>query len=147
MLLKITKFLNLRIEAQVNCQISQWLKFRICTKIIKKKRNKFQPSSMRRFPETKKRLDRWLRCWRLWMTKVFYRNACSTTSISKLPMTMRIKKDCKRTFAPNSGVKDRLVSKGHILRRRNSTNRSKSSTIGTRSIINSLRNKVPRKIC
>ena len=85
------------------------------------------------------------------MIKVFYRNACSTTLISKLPMIRRIKKDCKRIFAPNSGVKDRLVSKELILHRSNSTNsstnRSKSSLIGTRSTTNSLRNKVPRRIC
>ena len=77
------------------------------------------------------------------MIKVFYKNACSTTLISKLPMTMRIKKDFKQIFVPNSGVKDRLVSKELILHMRNSTNRSKSSLIGTRSTINSLRNKIP----
>ena len=64
---------------------------------------------------------------------------------------MRIRKDCKRTFAPNSGAKGRLVSKEHILQGSNSTNsstnRSKSSLIGTRSTTNSLRNKVPRRIC
>ena len=94
------------------------------------------------------------------MIKVFYRNACSTTLISKLPMIRRIKKEaeyprevpsCKRTFAPNSGAKGRLVSKEHILHMSKSTNsstsRSKSSLIGTRSTINSLRNKVPRRIC
>ena len=59
---------------------------------------------------------------------------------------MRIKKDYKQIFAPNSGVKDRLISKEHILHTRNSKNRSKSSLIGTRSTINSLRNKIPRKI-
>ena len=95
------------------------------------------------------------------MIKVFYRNACSTTLISKLPMIKRIKKEaefprevpsCKRTFVPNSGAKGRLVSKEHILHMSkstniNSTNRSKSSLIGTRSTTNSLRNKVPRRIC
>ena len=94
------------------------------------------------------------------MIKVFYRNACSTTLISKLPMIRRIKKEAgyprevpsyKRTFAPNSGVKGRLVSKEHILHmsnstNSNSTNRSKSSLIGTRSTTNSLRNKIPRRI-
>ena len=81
------------------------------------------------------------------MTKVFCRSACSTTLISKLPMIMRIKKVYKQTFAPNSGAKGRLVSKEHILHMRNSSNRSKSNLIGTRSTINSLRNKVPRRIC
>ena len=60
---------------------------------------------------------------------------------------MRIKKDYKQIFVPNSGAKDRLVSKEHILHMRSSTNKSKSSLIGTRSTINSLRNKVPQKIC
>ena len=65
LLLKFKKFLNLRIKAQVNFQISLWLKLIIYSKIITKKRNKFRPSSMRRFLNKKKRLARWWRCWKL----------------------------------------------------------------------------------
>ena len=65
LLLEFKKFLNLRIKAQVNFQINLWLKFKIYSKIIKKKRNKFRPSSMRRFLNKKKRLARWWRCWKL----------------------------------------------------------------------------------
>ena len=82
-LLKITKFLNLRIKVQIKSSINKWFKFRIflekkrrrpvrsgstCLSNMypfKKKRSKFRPLSMRRFLEKKKRLARWWRCWKL----------------------------------------------------------------------------------
>ena len=95
----------------------------------------------------KKRSVRWLVCWKLWMIKVFYRNACNITSTSKLPMTTRIKKGFRLIFVKSFGAKVRLVSKAHISHNRSSTSRKKSCLIGTIKTIISVRYKVHVKIC
>ena len=50
-----------------------------------------------------KRLGHWYRCSRLWMTKAFYKNVCNIILISKLPMTIKMKKDVEtKKFQDNS---------------------------------------------
>ena len=76
------------------------------------------------------------------MIKAYYKNACNITLTSKLPMITRIKKGFRLTFVKSFGAKVRLVSKAHISLNRSSTSKSKSSLIGTRKTINSVRRKV-----
>ena len=81
------------------------------------------------------------------MIKVYYKNACNITLTSKLPMITRIKKGFRLTFAKSFGAKVRLVSKAHISHNRSSTSKRKSTLIGTRKTINSVRHKALAKIC
>ena len=74
-------------------QVSQRLRFQISSKkkhsltgltqLIKKKRNLLKI----------KRLGHLCRCSKLWMTKAFYKNVCNIILISKIPITIKMKKD------------------------------------------------------
>ena len=121
LLKKKRKLLNLKSKAEFfwvvqtfkdKRQISQRLRFQISSKkklsltgwtqLIKKKKNLLKI----------KRLGHWYRCSRLWMTKAFYKNVCNIILISKLLMTIKIKKDVEtKKFQDNSIMEKEKIAK------------------------------------
>ena len=115
------KILNLKSKAEFfwvvqtfkdKRQISQRLRFQISSKkkhsltgltqLIKKKRNLLKI----------KRSGHLCRCSKLWMTKAFYKNVCNIILISKLPMTIKMKKDVEtKKFQDNSIMEKKKVAK------------------------------------
>ena len=59
-----------------------------------------------------KRLGRQYRCLKPWMTKAFYKNVCNIILISKLLMTIKMKKDVEtKKFQDNSIMEKEKVTK------------------------------------
>jgi predicted Holliday junction resolvase-like endonuclease len=118
--------LNIEIKIQDNRKLIRRLKFKIFSKkksikaTIKFWNKRFYLRMEWKSREKKKRLDHWWRCSKLWMTKAYYKNACSTILTSKHPITSKIKErlSCqmkalsfKPKSVPSSGAMDQSASK------------------------------------
>ena len=99
---------------------------------------------MRKILWTKIILDHWSRCSRLLMTKVCWRNVCSTISRSKPPMTKSIKKKAKQRWNLKALRKQLRVNskkKDSILHKKKTISKRKFSMTITKNLTSSLRSK------
>ena len=100
---------------------------------------------MRKILWTKIILDHWSRCSRLLMTKVSWRNACSTILRSKPPMIKSIKKKAKQRCNLKALRKQlrlaNLKKKDSILHKKKTISKRKFSMTIRKNLTSSLRSK------